>query len=173
LKSLGRYTEAVTLLRQVTKTKKVGSDTYIIPFAYYELGGLYMGANLPDELDWSQVTLADVNGEVKDSPRLQLGVTEQAFYVDFKQAKECFHQSKNYKKDFNFKIRLLFRLHLATMERRRLINSVNGEAVGQSQSALALEWTGDNSSNSASVENVGETMLAAFEEEDGDDDDMD
>ena len=61
-KGLGRYQEAETLLLPLTKltTAQAGQEAFVIPYAKFELGCLWAGANLLHEVEFNDPTLTRV-----------------------------------------------------------------------------------------------------------------
>jgi hypothetical protein len=143
LKALHRFDEAEQLgvsLSALDTTLK--HETYVAPFAMFELGSMFMNPEILNKAPPPDATAATVNAANADAKSAALspvtsaaaGTTnrtisaldsmnlymteanEAKMYTNFGLAESNFKRAKKYSSDFNFKMRLHFRVHLALDE---------------------------------------------------------
>ena len=118
-KCLKQYNQAEQLLQYIYNSKDNNQlkETYVIPFSLYELAILYLGANLREEVIDHQKILSN-----------------DQFKINYHLTSKYLKLARKYNKDYHFKLRLLFRIHLANNElRKKIKQQKNDEDIMKQQ----------------------------------------
>jgi len=121
LKHIGHKMESEKLLVKLASLNdELKQETYVVPFARFELGALYLELT---ELSVSGAKVASSellrSSSLKnlESPRKSVMAKSRSIEDLFKKAEYYLRYAKGYKTfDYNFKVRLHFRIHLALKE---------------------------------------------------------